>query len=385
MDEGLLSIGALSDASGLGVSALRFYDKADVLVPAAVDPDTGYRRYHPTQVRTARLVAGLRRIGMPVAEIRVAVEQLSDTGTVEELLGAHLRRLEHGLADARREVERLRQLLGPGHAPTSAALRASDLGRALDTVRHAVGSDPEFPALAGVLVELSEDACRLVATDRYRLTVAVAATLPGADPPPVSETPRAPHPVRAALVPVDFVDRVRDLLGTATTELRDDRTTDRIGVAARPADTVHSTAPPDEVTLVLSSEQVELRRGEQRLACAPLDLEFPDYRRLLPSDDLVPHASLDLTTAQGDLAAAPASRHTEHVVIGRRGEELRLVEEPDPDEPVVAVDREFLLQAADALGPGQLHLDLDGPIAPLVIRSADERALSLLMPVRREE
>ncbi|MEV1147256.1 MerR family transcriptional regulator, partial [Micromonospora sp. NPDC049799] len=67
------SIGELARASGLTVSALRFYDSAGVLVPALVDPVTGYRWYTDDQVRPARLVAGLRRVGMPVAGIAAAV------------------------------------------------------------------------------------------------------------------------------------------------------------------------------------------------------------------------------------------------------------------------------------------------------------------------
>lgn len=49
----------------------------------------------------------------------------------------------------------------------------------------------------------------------------------------------------------------------------------------------------------------------------------------------------------------------------------------------VAVNREFLPQALSAGGTGQLVLELDGPIRPLAIRRpADERAYSLLMPVK---
>jgi len=47
----------------------------------------------------------------------------------------------------------------------------------------------------------------------------------------------------------------------------------------------------------------------------------------------------------------------------------------------IAVNREFLLQALDAGGAGQLLLELDGPIKPLVLRGADAQ-FSLLMPVR---
>ena len=55
-------IGEMARASGLSVSALRFYDGAGVLVPAEVDPDTGYRRYADDQLRAARLVASLRLV-----------------------------------------------------------------------------------------------------------------------------------------------------------------------------------------------------------------------------------------------------------------------------------------------------------------------------------
>ena len=71
-------IGEMARASGLSVSALRFYDGAGVLVPAEVDPDTGYRRYADDQLRAARLVASLRRVGMPIAEIIVAVNGLAE-------------------------------------------------------------------------------------------------------------------------------------------------------------------------------------------------------------------------------------------------------------------------------------------------------------------
>jgi protein phosphatase len=44
------------------------YDELGPLVPAHVDPDTGYHRYAATQLDPARL-ASLRRIGVPMAQI----------------------------------------------------------------------------------------------------------------------------------------------------------------------------------------------------------------------------------------------------------------------------------------------------------------------------
>jgi len=41
-----------------------------LIVPADVDPDSGYRYYAPGQLERARLVARLRLVGMPLAKIR---------------------------------------------------------------------------------------------------------------------------------------------------------------------------------------------------------------------------------------------------------------------------------------------------------------------------
>ncbi len=67
------SIGEMARESGLGVSALRFYDRAGVLVPDQVDPVTGYRWYAPEQLGEARVLARLRRAGMPLADVRLVL------------------------------------------------------------------------------------------------------------------------------------------------------------------------------------------------------------------------------------------------------------------------------------------------------------------------
>ncbi len=67
---GLLTIGAFAKASRLSPKALRLYGELGLLPPARVDPVTGYRLYAPGQLEQARLVAWLRRLGMPLARIR---------------------------------------------------------------------------------------------------------------------------------------------------------------------------------------------------------------------------------------------------------------------------------------------------------------------------
>ncbi len=67
---GLVSIGEFARLSRLSPKALRLYDELGLLVPAEVDAETGYRWYADTQLERARVVALLRRIGVPLARIR---------------------------------------------------------------------------------------------------------------------------------------------------------------------------------------------------------------------------------------------------------------------------------------------------------------------------
>jgi DNA-binding transcriptional MerR regulator len=67
---GLVSIGEFSRLSRLSPKALRLYDELGLLVPDHVDATTGYRWYADTQLDQARVAALLRRIGVPLSQIR---------------------------------------------------------------------------------------------------------------------------------------------------------------------------------------------------------------------------------------------------------------------------------------------------------------------------
>jgi PPM family protein phosphatase len=66
----LITSGEFARASRLSRKALRLYDELGLLCPRRVDPVTGYRLYALAQLEQARLVAWLRRLGMPLARIR---------------------------------------------------------------------------------------------------------------------------------------------------------------------------------------------------------------------------------------------------------------------------------------------------------------------------
>lgn len=68
MDE-LLGISEFARQCGLSVKMLRSYASRGLLAPAAVDASSGYRYYAAGQLHEARVVALLRRAGVPVRDI----------------------------------------------------------------------------------------------------------------------------------------------------------------------------------------------------------------------------------------------------------------------------------------------------------------------------
>ena len=80
----LMTSGAFARASRLSRKALRLYDELGLLCPVRVDPGSQYRFYAPAQLEQARLVAWLRRLGMPLASIR-AVSTLPPAQAASEL------------------------------------------------------------------------------------------------------------------------------------------------------------------------------------------------------------------------------------------------------------------------------------------------------------
>lgn len=187
---------------------------------------------------------------------------------------------------------------------------------------------------------------RVVATDRYRLAASAVVTSERTD--------------LHLLLPVAAVD---ELLSGDLTGSLDVLVTDG--------------------TVTLTGEDCTVR------AEVP-DVDFPSYRTLLEHgrrevlvDAVALRAQLETgatttVTRKGNAVADDVSLLT----IGQRGVHVGATDEPDA--VVVAVNREFLLQALHA--GSQLTLGIDDPIAPLAIRDPDrDGTVSVLMPVRLEQ
>lgn len=70
MRNDLLSIGEVSKLKGVGVKALRYYERIGILDPAYVNPHTGYRYYALRQMTEIDVIASCVDLGIPLKELR---------------------------------------------------------------------------------------------------------------------------------------------------------------------------------------------------------------------------------------------------------------------------------------------------------------------------
>ncbi|GAB2772577.1 MerR family DNA-binding transcriptional regulator [Terrabacter koreensis] len=374
----LLTIGEVARESGLTASALRFYDREGVLVPAAVDGLNGYRRYAVPQVRAARLLASLRRVGMPLAEAALVLDEdaRGAAGAAADVVRAHEQRLVDGLRDARREIARTLALLDEPRGDAVEAqpsdrvvVAAADLAAAVTAVRFAVApATPvagtrdglDLSVLTGVLLELGSDGVRLVATDRYRLAVSLAV---GLGPSASTAQPGSGISVGqadSAVVPVQWVDEV---------------------VAACRAD------EGAQVVVEIAPGRAVATVGGETVATPLVPGAFPDYRSFI-DPGLLSFADGEVSGHAGtvDVAALqpllPVEAQTVGLVVREGTVHLAGVPGATGAEVSVAdvhVDPEFLHEALAVAGPWAT-LVLDGPHRPLAIRGSGV-GFSVLMPV----
>lgn len=89
---GIMSIGEFSKATRLSEKALRLYEELGLVVPTAREEATGAPTYDADQLGRARLVSQLRRVGLPLAEIRRLVEM--EPTDAADSLAAYISRVE---------------------------------------------------------------------------------------------------------------------------------------------------------------------------------------------------------------------------------------------------------------------------------------------------
>jgi len=159
--EQLLTIGVFARRSRLSPKALRLYDRLGLLTPAHVDEENGYRRYLESQLETARLIALLRRLDMPLA----TVAEIVDAPDAERaaLVGAYWESVERRAAHQRELAAHLRiRLSGAEGSYDMYEIQERDVPEQLVLTEQRHVRVPELsewlPATIGRLVGVAEAA-----------------------------------------------------------------------------------------------------------------------------------------------------------------------------------------------------------------------------------
>ena len=156
----LLSIGEFSRRSRLSPKALRLYERRGLLVPAQVDADTRYRSYRESQLETARLIALLRGLDMPLAIVAdlVAAPDMERVRVLDD----YWAREETRLASQRTLVAHLRiQLAGEEGSYDMYEIQERDVPEQLVLAeqRHVLVPElPDWIAAAGTRLVDAADA-----------------------------------------------------------------------------------------------------------------------------------------------------------------------------------------------------------------------------------
>lgn len=302
---GLLTIGAFARAARLTPKALRLYAESGLLTPAAVDPESGYRFYHPAQLEHARLIARLRGIGMPLARIRDVCAL--DPPAAAAAVSAFWQRVSADTADRARLTSALvEHLSGRETTMTDTAFRCaarSDAGTVRDGNEDLAYASPHLlavadgtrePAGGAAAAAAAIDALKAVehtdATGTDMLTVlatavtaanrGIAATATGDRRPVTTLTAVLRRGTRLALVHVGDT-RVYLLRNGELSRLTQDHTWVRHEVEQGRLSAADAAAHPQRALLVRA-----LGAAEQVEADLALRTALPGDRYLLCSDGL---------------------------------------------------------------------------------------------------
>ncbi len=227
----------------------------------------------------------------------------------------------------------------------------------IDRVAGSASKDETRPVLTGVLLHMTKNSVRMVATDSYRLSV--------------KETP----------VEASVRDKLQVIVpGRCLTELS------RIG----------SAVAADKVSVVPTENQILFQVGDVLLMSRLIDGQFPNYRQLIPEsfesratvrrDELMEalgrvrllaqkSSPVRLLFAEGTLTISAQSQD-----VGTAKESMPIEYEGELLE--IGFNPEFLLAGAGAVLDEDVDMRFISPLRPGLLRGKEDDFLYLIMPIR---
>ena len=117
----LLSIGEMAKLTGTGIQALRYYERKNILKPAYVDPDSGYRYYSLDQVYYVLFIVNCVELDIPLKEL------------IDVFHADDMTRMKNFLEQCNKVAERKIKMLERGMDAFNKALQKMELGKLYQT------------------------------------------------------------------------------------------------------------------------------------------------------------------------------------------------------------------------------------------------------------
>lgn len=105
-ESNLISIGEMAKISGINIKCLRYYDAEGVLIPAWINPDTGYRYYDISQTAILEVIECCLALDIPLKVIKGFL----DLGNNKDAMIKTERMCNHGIEVLKERVNKITQL-----------------------------------------------------------------------------------------------------------------------------------------------------------------------------------------------------------------------------------------------------------------------------------
>lgn len=142
--EQYLSIGEVAKARGVNVQSLRYYEKLGILVPAYINPDTGYRYYALEQIMILDTILLCVELGIPLKELRRYVDR-DGRLEFERLLNAGRQRARERLCHLEETLRSIDHTLRHVHAQKAFLGRRGYYTRSIFPRRVITAPCPQVP------------------------------------------------------------------------------------------------------------------------------------------------------------------------------------------------------------------------------------------------
>ncbi len=109
-EDTLLKIGEVADFFQISVKAVRIYEKKGIIVPAYIDPESGYRYYTPDQLHQLAALLELKALGFSLDEIKDVMVGESSKEALYKAMQEKLRNWENLVIMAQSKMDAIESI-----------------------------------------------------------------------------------------------------------------------------------------------------------------------------------------------------------------------------------------------------------------------------------